>query len=186
LSEGPGRRPRSRTSWRCGCRDGEAACLARTGGRRAQSSSRAALRLERHRANELRRRAGGLAHAGHMKRENPREDAWNEVGRRPREPLLKSRRRADSWKVGKVRARQKCSLPRRRSPVRTRCSAPRKWARRSRSSSRPRALAFRAGALPGTYIPARTRMRCQTFSDGQSFFTTTFASNRYAAIASAM
>ena len=68
--------------------------------------------------------ARSVAHPGHMKREKLRGDSWNLVPARPRKAARTSQVLADSWRVGKIRQCQAASLPRRRSPVRTRCSAP--------------------------------------------------------------
>ncbi len=72
-----------------------------------------------------------LAHAGHMKIENPRGDSWNPPRRCLPKTPRKSQILADSWRVGDNRGWRAASLRRRRSPVRTRCSAPTSKARPS-------------------------------------------------------
>jgi hypothetical protein len=67
---------------------------------------------------------GGVAHAGHMRLENPRGDSWNRGPDRAPETRAKSQDRGDSCTLLKNRECRAASLPRRRSPVRTRCSAP--------------------------------------------------------------
>ena len=67
---------------------------------------------------------GGVAHAGHMKLENPREDSWNRRPDPSRETRVRSQDRGASCTLLKDRECRAGSLPRRRSPVRTRCSAP--------------------------------------------------------------
>ena len=89
--------------------------------------------LSGRRAEVLPFRWPSLAHLGHMKGENPRGDPWNQAGWCWSETLVKSTGHADSGELVNLRARRQCSLPRRRSPVRTRCSAPTQRARRSRT-----------------------------------------------------
>jgi uncharacterized OsmC-like protein len=87
-------------------------------------ASRAAPRLASRRATPRDLSDGGVAHAGHMKLENPRDDSWNRGSDRAPETRAKSQDRGDSCTLLKTRGWRTASLPRRRSPVRTRCSAP--------------------------------------------------------------
>src|SRR5438128_9326465 len=59
-----------------------------------------------------------------MKVENPREDSWSWARRGSLRTLRKSQVLADSGRVVENRGCRTASLPRPRSPVRTRCSAP--------------------------------------------------------------
>jgi hypothetical protein len=98
---------RVRRACRCGC-----------------SSNQEALRPDSRRAKGRCQAGAPVAHAGHMRLENLRGDSWNRGRRRSWKTRMKSQGRADSWRAGEIREHHPASLPRRRSPVRTRCSAP--------------------------------------------------------------
>jgi len=97
---------------------------ARRGHRRAQLSSRAVRKPGLHRAKPCDSATIGVAHAGHMKPEKPRGDSWNRAAGRVPETRMKSQDRGDWCRLLNLRGCRTVSLPRRRSPVRTRCSAP--------------------------------------------------------------
>ena len=119
-SEERSRLPCSRTRSHCGGHGSGAACLAHTACRHARWSIPAALPVGRCRSMDSFSLAVSVAHPGHMKREKLRGDSWNLVPARPRKAARKSQVLADSWRVGEIRECQADSLPRRRSPVRTR------------------------------------------------------------------
>jgi hypothetical protein len=116
--------PCSQTGSSSGCPGSGATCRPRKGCRHARSSIQAAPRLGSRREMSCASPPAGVAHAGHMKLEKPREDSWNWAAGRLRGPRMKSQGLADSWRLGENREWRAASLPRRRSPVRTRCSAP--------------------------------------------------------------
>ena len=114
----------SRTRSRFAHRGSGAACPPRKASRRAPQNNRGGLRPVGWRAASGSWTKPTLAHAGHMKFEKLREDSRNRPRQCCRTTLRKSTGLADSWRVGEDRGCPAASLPRRRSPVRTRCSAP--------------------------------------------------------------
>ena len=114
----------SQTRSSSGCPGSGATCPLRKGRTHERLSIQAAPRLGLRRGKSGASSLAGLAHAGHMRLENPRGDSWNRGPDRAPKTRAKSQDRGDSCTLLKLRGWRTASLPRRRSPVRTRCSAP--------------------------------------------------------------
>ena len=101
--------PRNRTGWHSAGRDSAVARLGRRVRTHARSSNRGARPLAVHSKSPC----ASVAHAGHMKRENPHGDSWNLPQTSPQKALRKSQGPADSWRAGENRECRAGSLPRR-------------------------------------------------------------------------